>query len=111
MEYCLFCDGIESSYQPKCEYVCSGCVILLCDADQDDLRRAYQKAIKHGIDRKAQALKMFIEKEDAIVRNENPKRDARNLAKHRNRTRDRKTSRSHQRPTRPVTKEQRAAVC
>ena len=71
MEYCLFCDGIESSYQPKCEYVCSGCVILLCDAEQNDLRRAYQKATEHGIDRKAQALKMFIEKEELNVQRNN----------------------------------------
>ena len=68
MKYCLFCDGLEKSYQPKCEYVCSGCVLMLCNADQDDLKRAYQKAIDHGIDRKARALKMFIEKVPRIAR-------------------------------------------
>ena len=109
--FCLFCDGIEKSYEPECDFVCSLCVQLLCDADQEDLRRAYAKAVKLGIDRKAAALTMFIEKEKIDVRQENPKRKQRNLAKRYHRTGDRETSGGHQRPTRQIANKQRVAVC
>jgi hypothetical protein len=110
MEFCLFCDGSEKAYQPTTEFVCSGCVQLLCNADQGDLRRACAKAVKLKLERKAMALTMFIEKEEMNVRAENPKRKQRNLTKYHYRAGNRKTSGSHQRPARTITNELRVAV-
>jgi len=63
---CLFCNGKEKNYKPsQCvEFVCSRCVLLLANADQDDLKLAYQKAVSKKFMRKAEALKMFIISEE-----------------------------------------------
>jgi len=62
---CLFCNQPEKSYKPSpdVEYICSSCVQLLLNADQEDKRRAYAKAIELGLTRKARALESFITKE------------------------------------------------
>ena len=59
---CLFCDGMEKDYKPAkdIDYICSSCVLLLASANQDDLKRAYAKAIRLGLKNKASALKSFI---------------------------------------------------
>lgn len=59
---CLFCDGLEKDYKPAkgIDYICSCCVLLLADANQDDLRRSYVKAVEKGLENKASALKSFI---------------------------------------------------
>ena len=59
---CLFCDGMEKDYKPAkgIDYICSSCVLLLADANQDDLKRAYVKAMEKGFENKASALKSFI---------------------------------------------------
>ena len=59
---CLFCDGAEKDYKPAkgIDYICSICVLLLTDSDQDDLKRAYVKAEAKGFKNKASALKSFI---------------------------------------------------
>jgi hypothetical protein len=59
---CLFCDGIEKDYKPAkgIDYICSSCVLLLADANQDDLKRAYVKAQAKGLENKVSALKSFI---------------------------------------------------
>ena len=59
---CLFCDGMEKDYKPAkgIDYICSSCVLLLADANQDDIKRAYVKAEAKGFKNKASALKSFI---------------------------------------------------
>jgi hydroxylamine reductase (hybrid-cluster protein) len=59
---CLFCNNSELNYKTDkgIDYVCSGCVLLLADANQDDLKRAYIKAEAKGLKNKASALKSFI---------------------------------------------------
>jgi len=66
MDSCFFCNQEEgNNYKPEknIEFVCSKCVQILLRADQEDLKRAYFKAIKHGYQNKAKAVAMFIEKE------------------------------------------------
>jgi len=63
---CLFCHKEEGyNYRPEkeIEFVCSRCVQILLRAEQDDLKRAYAKALKHGYESKAKPVAMFIEKE------------------------------------------------
>jgi len=59
---CLFCNHPEPNYKPdpQVDFICGECVILLADADQADLKRAYQKALDKGYQRKASALESFI---------------------------------------------------
>jgi hypothetical protein len=71
--YCMFCNMQEKGYQPQCDYICSGCVQLLCGADQEDLKRAHAKATKLGLSRKVEALESFIEEESDEQRN-NPRK-------------------------------------
>ena len=75
---CLFCDGMEKDYKPAkgIDYICSGCVLLLADANQDDLKRACVKAIEKGLKNKASALKSFIIEDEINDRKtKNSKRD------------------------------------
>ena len=59
---CLFCNLPEPNYKPEShiDFICGGCVILLTDADQDDLKRAYGKAIAMGYLNKASAIESFL---------------------------------------------------
>ena len=59
---CLFCDSQEKNYKPTkgIDYICSSCVLLLADANQDDLKWAYVKAEAKGLKNKVLALKSFI---------------------------------------------------
>ena len=59
---CLFCDGTEKNYKPAkgIDYICSNCVLLLTEANQDNLKRAYVKAMEKGFKNKVTALKSFI---------------------------------------------------
>jgi len=63
---CLFCYGMEKDYKPAkgIDYICSSCVLLLAEADQDDLKRAYVKAEAKGLENKVSALKSFIIKDE-----------------------------------------------
>ena len=84
---CLFCNGIEKNYKPDqhIDYICGLCVVLLADADQDDLKKSYKKALDKGDLRKASALESFIIPEEihanrptkSIERNINRERVAR----------------------------------
>ena len=69
-EVCLFCNEPEKNYNPgsHIDYVCGLCVILLADADQEDLKKSYQKALNEGHLRKASALEAFIQEEIYNVR-------------------------------------------
>jgi hypothetical protein len=62
MEACIFCNEPEKGYRPgkDIDFICGCCVILLADADQDDLKRAYQKALDKGYPKKVSALESFI---------------------------------------------------
>lgn len=75
---CLFCNGQEPKHKPGpgIDFICSRCVILLADADQDDLKRAHAKAIKKGNPGKARAIESFLIEDEYNVREtEKPKRD------------------------------------
>ena len=63
MELCLFCNNSDKIYKPEkdADFVCGSCVQLFLSADKGDLKRAYQKAIERGYDRKARALESFID--------------------------------------------------
>ena len=88
-EVCLFCNRPENGYKPgpDIEFICGSCVILLADAGQDDLKRAYQKALDEGYHRKLSALESFIIPEvkhgkrpdKSVERNINRKRATRSI--------------------------------
>ena len=84
MEVCLFCNRPENGYKPgpDIEFICGSCVILLADADQDDLKRAYRKALDGEYPRKLSALESFIIPEEKygikpVRRNNDRKRTTR----------------------------------
>ena len=57
---CLFCAGIEKNYKHGTDFICSRCVQILLAADQDKLKRAYQKAMDKGYINKAHAIASFL---------------------------------------------------
>jgi len=60
---CLFCNGKEPNYKPGpgIDFICSRCVQLLLGADQNDLKKAYAKAIEKGYPGKARAIESFLD--------------------------------------------------
>ena len=60
--FCLFCEAEEQNYLPvpDTDFICSRCVQVLINADQDDLKRAYDKATAQGYTRKARAIESFL---------------------------------------------------
>jgi hypothetical protein len=84
MDFCFFCNQNESyNYKPEknIEFVCSQCVQILLRADQEDLKKAYAKAIKHEYFNKAKAITMFLEEE--IIENGKTKKSKRNMERKR----------------------------
>jgi hypothetical protein len=73
---CLFCGQPEKSHKPSksVDFICGRCVQLLLNADQADLKRAYEKALAMGSMGKAVAIKKFIEGE-IHAETEEPKRN------------------------------------
>ena len=61
IDSCLFC-GCRGDYsvKQKIEFVCPVCVCILADAGQQDLKRAYKKAMRLNLPRKAMAISKFI---------------------------------------------------
>jgi len=59
---CLFCYGPEPKYKPETgiDFICSWCVQMLLEADQEDLKRAYSEAIERGKTREANAITSFL---------------------------------------------------
>ena len=62
---CLFCNEQEPTPGYKVshndiEYICSGCVQILLQAEPIHLKRAYEKAIRKGYESKAKAIKSFL---------------------------------------------------
>ena len=87
--HCLFCSKQEKNYKPDphVEFICGSCVVLLADADQDDLKRAHGKAVAMGYLNKASAIESFLIEEGkhanrptkSVKRNLNRERTARSV--------------------------------
>jgi len=87
MKRCLYCNqedgGLKNKYSPgnNVVFVCSMCVIILCDTHQAELKRELEIAIEKNLADKITALKMFIEPEEII--NVRPNMETRNNIKKR----------------------------
>ena len=94
---CLFCNLPEQNYKPdlRVDFICGECVILLADADQADLKNAFQKALIKGYQRKASALESFIIPEE--IENEQVRPKSQPFS---NRKRNPRLLRVKERPTR-----------
>ena len=59
---CLFCNNQERNYKPDphVDFICGGCVVLLADASQEDLKKAHTLAIEKGYLNKANAIESFL---------------------------------------------------
>ena len=79
MELCLFCN--EQVYKTDADYICGSCVQVLLNADQADLKRAYNKAIEKGYLNKARAIESFLIPEEFNVRE--TKKSKRNMVRKR----------------------------
>ena len=90
-ELCLFCNSNENNYVPadNRKFLCSSCVNLLLGADQDDLKNAYAKASSMKNERMAEAINMFIERNESNEQRNN----GRKLKRNNNRTRTIRTAR------------------
>jgi len=68
MMECLFCGLPEPGYKPNPDkdFICSRCVQILLSADQEDLNRAYRKALEKGYPKKARAIESFLVPEEKI---------------------------------------------
>ena len=77
---CLFCNDQEPNYNPSPnkDYICSSCVQLLLSASQEDLKRAYAKALSLGYQNKARAIESFIIDEED--KNEQKRPEARKFS-------------------------------
>ena len=74
---CLFCSGQGPNYKlgPNVDFICSSCVQQLLSASQEDLKRAYTKAIEKGYQNKAKAIESFLDEERHYGKTENSKRN------------------------------------
>jgi len=97
MEVCLFCNEPEKSYKPEVDFICGGCVILLADAEQVDLKNAYQKALDEGYLSKVSALESFI-----IPEEKHGKRPDKPVKRNFNRERVTRSIRNQKRLSQPV---------
>lgn len=100
IESCLLCNCPEKNYKPppNTDYVCGMCVQLLLQADKDDLKRAYTKAIKKGLERKALAIEIFLNDEGT---NEQRKPDTKKHGRCFDRTRGTRSFRNREKRLRP----------
>ena len=99
MEVCLFCNEPEKNYKPgpDVDFICGSCVVLLADADQADLKTAYQKALNEGYQRKVSALESFI-----IPEGKHGKRPDKSVKRNINRARTTRSIRNQKRLSQPV---------
>ena len=70
-ELCLFCNQFEKGHLRSAYYTCSHCVQWLLRFNQAALKQYYESVLAAGLERKAQAIEMFIEKE--VILSERPK--------------------------------------
>jgi len=96
---CLFCNIPEPNYTPgpQVDYICGLCVVSLADADQEDLKKAYQKALNEGDLRKVSALESFI-----IPEEKHGKRPGKSVKRNLNRERAARSIRDKKRLSQPV---------
>lgn len=88
---CLFCNGKKKNYKPEpdTDFICGSCIQLFLNANQEDLRRAYKKALDKGYINKARAIESFLIPEDRNGKQINKRR----IEKHSNRNRINGTAR------------------
>ena len=100
---CLFCCDADTNYKPEAgkDLICSLCVQILLAADQEDLKRAYGKAMERGYDRKAKAIESFLI-EGEVTNERKAKKLKRNMG--------RKRPVRKVRPTRDQFRPQQAAI-
>ena len=80
---CLFCNREKGPwYKPEkdVDFICSGCVQLLISVEQVHLKRAHEKAVSRGYEKKAKAIESFL-----IPEENNGKRPAKRNRKNLNR--------------------------
>ena len=96
---CLFCNYSGPSYKPgpHVDYICGSCVILLANADQADLKKAYQKALNKSYLRKVSALESFI-----IPEGKHGKRPDKSIKRNINRERASRSIRNQKGLSQPV---------
>ena len=80
---CLFCNDKEKNYRPEVgiDFICSRCVIMLADADQNDLTRAHAEAMEKGYLNKARSIESFLIEDEIDVRK--TKKSKRNMERKR----------------------------
>ena len=61
MTACLFCEKVEHVPPDNTDYICSACVIMLGDTSQETLKRALESAVACNAERKATAIRSFIQ--------------------------------------------------
>jgi len=99
MNVCLFCNKPEKNYKPgkDIDFICSSCVLILANAEQEDLKKGYQKALNEGYLRKASALESFIIPEEKYG-----KRSTKSVKRNINRERAARSIRNQKRLSQPV---------
>ena len=68
---CLFCNQPEEIPGAEVEFICSSCTQLLLDTEPKERVRAYRKAVELGYDRKASAIRIFLNPEDLEDKTDN----------------------------------------
>jgi len=65
MERCLFCDGEEPGYKPpeNTHFVCSHCTQYLANAQPENLRAAYDEAVRINKPDLVNFLKNYVEED------------------------------------------------
>ena len=96
---CLFCNLPEPNYKPEShiDFICGGCVILLADADQENLKKAHTLAIEKGYLNKANAIESFL-----IPEGKHANRPTKSIERNLNRERTARTIRNKKRLSEPV---------
>ena len=96
---CQFCNLPEPNYKPEShiDFICGGCVILLADADQENLKKAHTLAIEKGYLNKANAIESFL-----IPEGKHANRPTKSIERNLNRERTARTIRNKKRLSEPV---------
>jgi len=99
METCFFCNGTGKNYRlgPDVEFICGTCVQLFLQADKEDLKRSYAKALNEGYLRKARAIETFLPRKE-----KHGKRPDKSVKRNFNRERVTRSVRNQKRFSQPV---------
>ena len=98
--HCLFCNKQEKNYKPDrhVDFICGGCVLLLADASQEDLKKAHTLAIEKGYLNKANAIELFL-----MPEGKDANRPAKSVERNFDRERTARSIRNKKRLSEPVT--------